>query len=205
MIIQAISYGEANTARLPKEYQEVIYIQSSGTQYIDTRFKPNQDTRVVCKAICPVSTNTNWLFGVRNGNASAEFGFVASASGYYLACYNTSQVQFANSYNSSGTIDVDNNKGITTITANDITGSVTGVSGTFNCNYNLVLFGGNTAGSVTCGTNTIYSCQIYDNGTLVRDFVPCINPSNIVGLFDLVSGTFYDNAGTGTFIAGEKV
>ena len=30
-------------------YTELEYIQSSGTQYIDTGFKPNQDTRVVTK------------------------------------------------------------------------------------------------------------------------------------------------------------
>lgn len=52
---------------------------------------------------------------------------------------------------------------------------------------------------------TIYSCQIYDNGTLVRDYVPCINPSGEVGLYDLVGGKFYGNAGSGVFVTGPEV
>ena len=49
----------------------------------------------------------------------------------------------------------------------------------------------------------LYSCQIYDNGTLVRDFVPCINGSGEVGLYDLVGKQFYGNAGTGVFTGSE--
>lgn len=37
-----------NNTRIPSEYQMVEYIQSTGTQYINTGFTPNQDTRVVC-------------------------------------------------------------------------------------------------------------------------------------------------------------
>ena len=34
-------------SRLPEGYTEVQYIQSTGTQYVDTGFKPNQDSRVL--------------------------------------------------------------------------------------------------------------------------------------------------------------
>ena len=38
----------------------------------------------------------------------------------------------------------------------------------------------------------MYSFQIYDNGTLVRDLVPCIKDSdNTVGAYDLVNDVFY--------------
>lgn len=37
------------SSRLPEGYAEVQYIQSSGTQYVDTGFKPNQDSRVLIK------------------------------------------------------------------------------------------------------------------------------------------------------------
>lgn len=38
----------------------------------------------------------------------------------------------------------------------------------------------------------MYSFQIYDNGTLVRDLVPCIKDSDdTVGAYDIVNDVFY--------------
>ena len=51
----------------------------------------------------------------------------------------------------------------------------------------------------------LYSCQIYDNGTLVRDFIAAKLSDGTVGLYDTVNSQFYSNAGTGTFIAGPEV
>jgi len=47
-----------------------------------------------------------------------------------------------------------------------------------------------------------YYCKIWDGDTLVRDFVPCKNPSSIVGMYDFVSKTFFTNSGSGNFVAG---
>ena len=54
-------------------------------------------------------------------------------------------------------------------------------------------------------TGKIYSCQIYDNGSLVRDYVPCINNDGTIGLWDDVNSVFYGNAGTGSFTAGPEI
>ena len=51
----------------------------------------------------------------------------------------------------------------------------------------------------------LYSCKIYNNGTLVRDFVPVKNSSGTIGLYDLVNSAFYTNAGSGTFTAGADI
>lgn len=51
----------------------------------------------------------------------------------------------------------------------------------------------------------LYSCQIEKGGTLVRDFVPCTNPSGEAGLYDLVGNQFYANTRTGTLTAGPAV
>jgi len=53
----------------------------------------------------------------------------------------------------------------------------------------------------------MYSCQIYKGKDLplVRDFVPCINPSGEIGLYDLVSNQFYKNKGTGVLTPGPAV
>ena len=55
------------------------------------------------------------------------------------------------------------------------------------------------------GACKLRSCKIYDNGTLVRDFIPCKNASGVIGLWDDVNSAFYQNAGSGTFTAGPEV
>ncbi|MBO7684526.1 MAG: hypothetical protein J6T51_07365 [Kiritimatiellae bacterium] len=49
----------------------------------------------------------------------------------------------------------------------------------------------------------LYACSITHNGTLVRDFAPCVKNGE-AGLYDRVSGHFHGNiSGAGAFIAGE--
>lgn len=65
------------------------------------------------------------------------------------------------------------------------------------------LFGRNNTGS---GTKTQTGVRIYDfkvDG--VAHFVPCKNASNVIGMYDTVSETFFTNAGTGDFTAGDPV
>ena len=46
----------------------------------------------------------------------------------------------------------------------------------------------------------IYYVKIWDNGTLIRDFVPAVRKSdNEIGMYDRVNDVFYTNDGTGTF------
>ena len=81
--------------------------------------------------------------------------------------------------------------------------SYTYTNKTFQLNYNLWLFCSNNAGSMLCAQPMkLYSCKIYDNGTLIRDYVPVINSAGEYGLFDKVNYQFYTNAGTGSFTGG---
>ena len=48
---------------LPSGYRQVEYIQSSGTQYVDTGFAPNQDTRCVLDAQRVAQAAANVLAG----------------------------------------------------------------------------------------------------------------------------------------------
>ena len=43
-------------------------------------------------------------------------------------------------------------------------------------------------------------CKIYENWTLIRDFVPCYRKSdNVIWLYDLVNNQFYTNSWSWTF------
>lgn len=193
---------DRNASRLPEGYTEVEYIQSSGTQYVDTGFVPNQDTRVYASVEFLVSTSVNWLFGARTGAESNEFGFL-TVGNYYRTDYGSKQYSFGTAIAYESEFVVDFNKNIVTL---DFKNTGTLASATFAAPVNMVLFGVNTNGTITKSAGAkLYSCQIYDNGTLVRDYIPCIDPSGAVGLYDVVGGQFYANAGTGVFTAGAEV
>ena len=50
----------------------------------------------------------------------------------------------------------------------------------------------------------VYGFTIYDNGVLFQDLRPALDPCNVVCLYDLVSGKYFYNQGTGTLKAGGR-
>lgn len=144
------------------------------------------------------------LFGVRDessGTAPQQFVFWNNGSNSFRTDYFGTQKTISGLTVTDRFI-VDKNKNVTTIGEE----TATNTSANGQCIYNIVLFGINTVGSVSFfSASNLYSCQIYDNGTLIRDFVPCTNASGTVGLYDVVNDEFYQNAGTGTFTAGPNV
>lgn len=186
---------------LPSGYKQLEYIQSTGTQYINTGFQPNQNTRVTATAYLTPSDAGTWLFGARNASSDSAFGFLSHGNAY-RSDYNTDQNKtIPATY--SDPFEIDKNKNQTQINGEtEATSSV----GTFQCNYPLILFANNTGGSISGrGSGKIYQLSIYDNGTMVRMFIPCINPDGEIGLYDAANGQFYGNFGTGVFIGGPEI
>ena len=76
----------------------------------------------------------------------------------------------------------------------------------FQSSVNLYLFANNNIGTPQLKMiGKIWYCKIYDDDVLVRNFIPCKNPSNEIGMYDTVNDVFYGNAGTDSFIAGAEV
>ena len=50
----------------------------------------------------------------------------------------------------------------------------------------------------------VHSLKIWKDGVLYRDLIPA-KKNNVLGLYDRVTGGFYSNSGTGTFVAGPVV
>lgn len=187
---------------LPRGYTLLEYIVSTGTQYIDTGFKPNQDTTVIAD-VSLASTGTQTIFGARTSSSAKTFSLIWMNSGYYRMHYNNGYTNFTAGLSDPTvrhTIRYEKNE----LTIGDASLSRTYAS--FQCDYNLMLLAVNTANTVSLYTSAkLYACQIYDNGILVRQYVPCINPDGEVGMYDIVNGQFYGNAGTGTFTAGQTL
>ena len=186
---------------LPEGYTKVMWIESTGAQYIDTGFKPNSNTRAVIKIQClKGSTGGNYpgILSARNSDFSNSFSLFITSANKYMTAYN------ANMGDDFGAFDTqihvfDKNKGVTYFDDTEVS---TIVSSDFQCGFNLFLLASSSGASPAYDflSAKIFYCQIYDNGTLVRDYVPCIAPSGEAGLYDQVNGQFYGNAGTGNFI-----
>lgn len=188
-------------SKLPSGYTELKYIESTGTQYIDTGFKPNHNTRVLAKVKLLNNKASAWAFGARRTNTTKMFTFTASKAGYYTTDYGDTKEAYDSTLAFTSAFVIDKNKNVTTLNGENIK---TNKEATFNCPVNLVLFGVNTNGTVMAGAAAANYYKIYDNELLVRDFIPCRDPSGAVGLYDLVNGQFYANAGSGAFTAGPE-
>lgn len=179
--------------------KEIEYIESSGTQYINTGFNPNNNTRVVMDVdILSSSAATCAIFGARNAVIVDAF-VLWRLNGSFRTDYNNTTKQMTVS--SLGRHVIDKNKNVTTI-GNDIKEHE---ESEFQTNYPLALFALKQATEVdermVC--MRLYSCKIYDNDFLVRDFKPYYDSNGVACLYDAVSGTYYYNAGTGNFSASE--
>lgn len=182
----------------------IEYIQSSGTQYIDSNFIPKATTRTIMKARPTAWSAWSAFFGTRNESRP-------TASQAYIAAIPTDTSYRSDYFGSSLTAEtpiiiqitnIDKNKNICSF--NNI--MITNTSSTANTTANMFLLALNDVGTAKYFLSAkLYSCQIYDGNTLVRDFIPIKTTTNIYGLWDKVNKVFYKNAGTGTFTGGPDV
>ena len=162
-----------------KPYIELEYIQSSGTQYIDTGVMFDV---LNCKIIMDFqyvtpSVNT-WFCGV---NMQFEGGIDTNTSVFYTS------------------------KGFT-YSENDTSKRVTATGiNTIVLSGNTYMFARNWPGQYCPASIKLYSAQVYKNDVLIRDFIPIKDLAGTACLYDKISATNFYNAGTGNFIAGGAV
>lgn len=213
---------------LPEGYTQLNYIEVTGTQFIDTGFIPNQDSRFVCELMMRTVSGNQNIYGCRQNANSADgssrnFAFRV-ISGKWQPCYGSKLRSTGIAADTTKWHRIDQNKNICRIYGIDsydeetITESTTVVDGvainvideqTFTAPHTF-LIGGIRSGSSSPGTlyytkARFRACQLYDNGTLIRDFIPCKNADGEIGMYDTLNAVFYENAGSGVFVAGEAV
>lgn len=192
-----------------KKYTPVKYLESTGTQYIDTNFKGNQDTKIICESVISDKFKSGYfqgLFGATDVNGTKELNrnvihmYRASASNsFIMAAYgNQSKTTgFSGDITKKHIYELDKN--IYKVD-NEIIYSYP--MQTFMCTQNINIFRDNNSrnqNSRYCKMK-LYSFKVYDNDTLVRDFVPVIDSSGIPCLYDKVEDKFYYNEGSGEFL-----
>lgn len=205
--VNSVFYGNAGTgtftagpviaiAAAASEVTELEYISSSNTQYISSAINPNQDTRLDLR-VSSTQTGSHTIAGTDvswTGN-----GF---AIGVGFAHFGTETANISG-MNDGNTHDISLNKNVLSVG-----GEVkhTFSSQTFSIGYSLALFANNRAESIQEITEmNLHACQIYDDGTLIRDYISAKLSDGTVGLYDKLHGLLYINMGTGTFTAGPEV
>lgn len=184
-------YNSEKGMFLPDDYIQLEYIQSTGTQWIDTGIKG--ETRWVgCGQSSQNTTKSQTLLITKGGgNVGTFYGSVGNGNKWTLKGSHSTNYDITSKQNF------------------DILFKTTGPSGTIgDTSVNITT-------SCTLSTNWIISCErtttypyigkiwplkAYQQGLLVRNFIPSKRKSdNVIGLYDMVSRQFFTNSGTGSF------
>lgn len=199
-------------SRLPDGYTEVKYIQSSGTQYINTGVSPFTTGLKIDMDVEPTANATSTDVYFFNSYYKStyyyyEFSAIWSSSGIRgaLGMFGSSGVTYTqlSSNVTPRRMLIQADRGNKTMSVDGDSKTLSSNNSFTNSMPKISLLAFNTGSNVLPAK--LYSCQIYAGDSLERDFVPCTNPSGIAGLYDLANGVFYPSASTGPFAAGPVV
>ena len=196
-----VVYGGEGEEVLPYD-AELEYLESSGTQYIDTGILATIETKAEIR-FAGVFDNKR-LLCTRTANWTNQFDIILYDNTQYgflirIGNGNGYQKRYKPTTNNAWyTLVVDKNGA----TINSSAASSSYGTLTINNPYNIILFagGGDILGLYGCSAKVSY-CKLYDNGTLVADFIP-VRVGTVGYMYDKVTKQLFGNDGTGDFILG---
>ena len=195
--------GKAET--LPYD-AEVAYLESTGTQYIDSGVYATATLTTEIKfALASGFTlgNASFLFGIYNDSPSRYSVAVPSLSSLRVAASSgftnvtCSTMSYGTAYTLSykfGSIKFNNSQ-------------IGTASGVITNTMSIYLFGRHNTGTTgeAIGKIRIYRAKFTDNNNIViRDLIP-VRVGQIGYMYDRISGTLFGNAGTGSFTLGPDI
>lgn len=198
---RAYSPSYEDESMLPYEYKELEYIESTGTQYIDTLINPTNNMSVDMTIQLKTTGGDQKFFGSYGSGNGCQLGVLGDK---WRAGNGGWQISGQNSI--LATLDK------TRIAINGNTWTFNNEDLSFEnltiteYESSILLCGVKYLGNVFQYANIkVYYLKIYDNEILVRNMIPCYRKSdNEVGMYDTVNDEFYNNQGTGDFIAGPE-
>lgn len=188
---------------------EIEYIQSSGTQLIDTGIAPFPNLKVTVTGLFPMQYPSS-AFGCRYAGTTGCFAFLSMQTSKKIRI----DLGTSNSYYDVRWEATSKNLTSITIDAKNKTAQAIAVDGqtlsrtyssasiTFQTLPTIKVFQYDLNGSVQNGNNMqISTLQMWDNDVLFRDFVS-VRKGTTGYLYDRISGQLLGNSGTGDFILG---
>ena len=194
-----------NNNKLPEGYTAVSYIESSGTQYIDTGWKPtNINFKIASGFVVTGNAVDQTVFGANEAGLSINLMVNIQKFQFGVNAWQNVENHSLAAVNQYMDVVIKSTSGSQVLTANGQT--VASASETALTLSNSIGLFTNHKGSASASTyyttGRMHYFKAYENGVMVRDLVPCINPYGEVGMYDVVNNKFYGNAGTGVFKAG---
>lgn len=192
---------------LPEEYQQVEYIESTGTQYIDTGI-PSQAGLTIKAEITSLNNNIHMI------PLGCNWGlYVEINKGYFMADWGGFEVPATlnEKYIVIAQQTEENNR---VVTIGEYSTTATNKSSRSD---NVYLFGlndmnklykgsGDTSNTCAAFQGRIGKTEFYVSNEIKRNFIPCYRKSdNVIGMYDTVEGKLYINQGSESFIKGEDV
>lgn len=210
-VLKVMRGSEVLWEKVTKKYKtELVYIKSTGTQWINTEYIPSTETKVEIR-IGGIDENTfpvgsgGWFIGSRTSYNDRGFGtYYNPAENNLYGAFGKQQLAYkeqkTNFYNKDHTIVIDKS-GLYLDGAKKLT-----FNNSFEGQYPLYLFTINLAGSLAnLMSFSLYGLRIWQNGELVREYIPVIDYNDTPCLFDKVNEKFYYNAGIGSFKYAELI
>ena len=198
LMLKQLASMLASFKRKKKYYCEVEYLESSGTQYIDTGIPLSNENTVKAK-IRIIYENNSFFYGARKSYMVDAFGLHKS----YAPFGNDSGMSYVDLRADTDYIVEQSQNGIF------INGELkkTYPVSTFTTPENCYLFYLRQEGGFydSPAFARIYYFQVWDNGVLVRDFIPVLGWDGKGYMYDKVSGQLFGNAGTGDFVVGRQI
>lgn len=188
---------------LPIGYKECKYLESTGTQYIDTNIIPTNDMGIKVK-YCYTASGSAAISGIfQSNNPRTDALFISSntgtTSGFLFGAhrgklYSRSKIQLNTDYVSS--INYFNDGKFV------LGGATVGSVGT-NTVYNasIVLFARLNVNNsnISISHSKIYYTEFTEGNKITHKFIPCLDTNDVPCMYDIVSKTTLYNVGTGTF------
>ena len=188
--------------RLPYD-AEVEYLESTGTQWIDTGMVLSSDGFAYDVDVTFASTANCQVFGGRTQamNSSHDSIVLFVVGGYWRFDYfGDWKAGTAVAANTRYSVSYANGR----TTVNGVSTS-TPVSSGRQSGATVYVFAGHrpasTGGVEFPSSMKLYSLKFYQNGVLAADYQP-VRKAGIGYLYDRVSGKLFGNAGTGDFVLG---
>ena len=191
-------------------YTRIDYIESTGTQYIDSKYYATPNTGIEADFEFTDLTSQQRIFGIHttdtnyltytmyiNGNGQFAYGFKDGTGNWVTTNIQANKNRHVFKINVNPTYYALDNRA-------EVELSGTPTKNTKYGFYILAVANSDNLGIAYYAKAKLYSFKIYENGILVRNMIPCYRKSdNVAGLYDTLNNVFYTNSGTGDFIKGE--
>lgn len=202
--LDVVATGGGESSGLPEGYQEVEYIASSGTQYIDTELTGTNFYQIDIQF---TSVNTRQLFGT--GDRNLEFCGVASNGNWEELNYpvGASPIDRHTLNFDVGTIEAQKfGKWIDDATPR----KDTSINWSSSISNHIKIFDLSATPSGYYNWHAkVYEFKAYtsyQSGIVIADMIPCYRKSdNVIGMYDVARNRFFTNAGTGVFTKGRNI